>query len=327
MTELGVWNDYPSDLFAVGDIHGDWNILIHVLKDLAKVISYENGELKWNGGDKWLVFCGDLVDRYRKRPGVKFTVDDENNDVKIIKTLIDLNKQAERFGGKIILLFGNHELLNFEGIYNYVSIKGNTQERKQQFKRGSEFSLLLSENIYLSVKIKNWVFVHGGFCPSAFEDNPYMQDGNVIHKLNNILRQYLVYPDFFKNNKINSNDKAQMKILIQALYGINENKSPLNCRHYGSNVDLETCSQEIVNKVFKYLFNNPEMGKMVIAHTPQFIYNMNINSTCSDKVWRIDIGMSRAFDEHIDLIEKMIVKIGLKLINQLKELIKQDLYR
>lgn len=33
---------------------------------------------------------------------------------------------------------------------------------------------------------------------------------------------------------------------------------------------------------------------MVVGHTPQI--ENGINSTCDDKVWRVDIGASQAFD-------------------------------
>lgn len=36
---------------------------------------------------------------------------------------------------------------------------------------------------------------------------------------------------------------------------------------------------------------------MLIGHSPQsFINESNINSTCKDKLWRIDVGCSRAFN-------------------------------
>ena len=117
-----------------------------------------------------------------------------------------------------------------------------------------------------------------------------------------------------------------MKILINALYGIDENKSPLNCRHFG-NTEIHNCEIELNEKVFKFIFKEPNKGKMVIAHTPQFISNLNINSTCDGKIWRIDVGMSRGFDEHISMIERMIAKTGLNLIKQLKNIINQDSYR
>jgi hypothetical protein len=327
MLQEGVWETYPSKLYAVGDLHGDFFVLQHVLEDLSKVAKLENEKFNWIGGNAWIIFCGDLIDRYRKRPGVPLTVDDENSDKKIIIELIELKKQAQKEGGNVILLLGNHELLNFEGAFNYVSSMGKYSNRKQDFKRGSEFVQLIANNFYLSAKIENWVFVHGGFCPEAFNNNHFLEDGNAISKLNTLIKKYLLYPDFFNKDDISNEDKLQMQILIDALYGINENKSPLNCRHYGTNKKIENCVEELDTKVFKYLFKNPTKGKMVIAHTPQFISNMNINSTCDGKIWRLDVGMSKGFDEHYLMIEKMLIKMGMNLIKQLRVLINQDVYR
>ncbi len=327
MKQLGVWNDYPSMVYAVGDIHGDFFVLEHVLTDLSKVAIKESDTFQWIGEDKIIIFCGDLIDRYRKRPGIHYTVDDENSDKKIILELIKLKKQAKNKGGDVILLLGNHELLNFEGAFNYVSNNGKYEDRKKDFTRGSEFVKLIADNFLLSAKVENWVFVHGGFCPSAFEKNNFLTDGNCIPKLNNIIKDYLNQPNYFKNPNIPQDEKDQMQILVDALYGINENKSPLNCRHYGTNKTIINCTHEIDTQVFKYLFKNPNLGKMVIAHTPQFISNMNINSSCDGKVWRLDVGMSRGFDEHFKMIEKMLIKTGMNLIKQLKTIVNNDNYR
>ncbi|VVU95473.1 hypothetical protein CPAV1605_1224 [seawater metagenome] len=327
MNQEGVWMNYPNKIFAVGDLHGDFYVLEHVLLDLAKVASKESDTFQWIGGDNIIVFCGDLIDRYRKRPGIHYTVDDENSDKKIIIELINLKKQAKSKGGDVVLLLGNHELLNFEGAFNYVSNFGKYDERKNDFKRGSDFVKLIAENFLLAAKIENWVFVHGGFCPSAFKDNAYLTSGNCIPKLNKVIKGYLIDPNFFNNPNITQSDKDQMQILIDALYGINENKSPLNCRHYGTNKKIDNCEVELDTKVFRFLFEDPSKGKMVIAHTPQFISNMNINSTCEGKIWRLDVGMSRGFDEHYKMIEKMLVKTGMNLIKQLRTVISQDNYR
>ena len=75
---------------------------------------------------------------------------------------------------KIIILLGNHEILNFEHAFDYVSPEGNYTGRINDFTSGSDFAKIIAENTFLSVRIKNWVFVHGGFFPPAFKNNDYL---------------------------------------------------------------------------------------------------------------------------------------------------------
>ena len=39
-----------------------------------------------------------------------------------------------------------------------------------------------------------------------------------------------------------------------------------------------------------------QVKRIVVGHTPQFMNDKGINSTCNGKVWRADVGVSKAFD-------------------------------
>ena len=55
-------------IIAIGDIHGDYYILIELLK-LAKVIDCNNN---WIGGSTYVVQLGDTLDG--KRPGIEMEI-------------------------------------------------------------------------------------------------------------------------------------------------------------------------------------------------------------------------------------------------------------
>ena len=103
-------------IISIGDIHGDFKLLISLLH-LNNLINMNNN---WIGGDTFLVQVGDLFDRGGRKESYK----DENSEFKIINYLIKLKKDAVSKGGNVILLIGNHELMNFQGIFNYVSNMG-----------------------------------------------------------------------------------------------------------------------------------------------------------------------------------------------------------
>jgi hypothetical protein len=88
---------------AVGDVHGDLPALRSILKDAGLV----NDAGAWTGGDAVLVQLGDLIDRGPSTRGV-------------LDFMMALEKDAARGGGSVVVLLGNHEVMNMTGDLRYV---------------------------------------------------------------------------------------------------------------------------------------------------------------------------------------------------------------
>lgn len=90
-------------IVAVGDVHGDYDNYLATL--MAAGLVDRKG--KWTGGAAHLVQTGDIPDR---GPDTQ----------KIIEHIGKLDKQAQRKGGRVHNLIGNHESMNVYGDLRYV---------------------------------------------------------------------------------------------------------------------------------------------------------------------------------------------------------------
>jgi hypothetical protein len=94
----------PPRVVAIGDIHGDFGAFAGILQRSALVDS----NLRWTGRNSTLVQTGDFLDR---GPQSKMVMD----------LLMNLQREAPRQGGRVIVLLGNHEAMNIYGDLRYVS--------------------------------------------------------------------------------------------------------------------------------------------------------------------------------------------------------------
>lgn len=92
-----------APIVAIGDIHGDYKNFRTVLSEAGLT----NRRGNWIGGNTRFVQLGDLPDR------------GPDTD-KIIDLMQKLQRQAEKDGGEVIPLIGNHEAMNIYGDLRYV---------------------------------------------------------------------------------------------------------------------------------------------------------------------------------------------------------------
>jgi len=330
--DTGVYEDVIGDIYAVGDIHGDSGVLIHVLCDLIGAVRHTgtrspdsliDDRLNWiEGNNSTIVFCGDLIDRLR--PPMTPSSDDENSDLEIIRTLDRLDKQARIWGGRIFMVLGNHELsygFNISKIpdkrLEYVSHLGKYQDRLLDFTPGSDWAKYVADNTYMALKIGNVVFTHAGICGVSEYLKTFPEP---IETLNILIRKFLkTSPDRFEPNKLKLNSNVFNPDEIKEIIGqlddtgskSKQKKSFVLCRELGINDVI--CSD--VDKVFRDLkMENPTNSIMLIAHSPQLpgmtkaaVINSGINSVCDNRLWRIDCGMTRGFDASLEQISEILV--------------------
>jgi hypothetical protein len=294
-----------DDIYVIGDIHGDYDKLIQLLIksnlisilelnnnnefnnsdkhvniieiENRKVIQDNNNIIKWIGGKSVVVQVGDQIDRCRDKNNCDSSNDDKNDDWKILKFMTLLNILSNQDNGKVYSLLGNHEIMNTQLNFRYVSKKGiddfyndydkdylkhfrnnnkdkdTSKYRQDVFKIGNEISNFLACTRKLCIIIGSNVFVHGGITSSI------AQKYNVTD-MNTIVNLYLF--DSLKLSDLNNNKEIKniADTAINNLLSINHNsfinyeKSPIWNRDL-NNLILDINKDEKIPKWIRDLNN------------------------------------------------------------------------
>lgn len=94
----------PQRIIAVGDLHGDYS----AWQDIARGAGLIDAGGHWAAGKTIFVQLGDVTDR-------------ETDSLKIIRSLQQLQREAPRKGGKVVVILGNHEAMNLLGDNRYTT--------------------------------------------------------------------------------------------------------------------------------------------------------------------------------------------------------------
>lgn len=299
-------------IVAIGDLHGDYNNFIEILKGVKLV----DESLHWKGGEIHLVQAGDILDR---GPEAR----------KIFDLIMALEKEAEEAGGMVHMLIGNHEEMNITGIAidnpRYVTVEqfisflpDNFRDKKEEdFKKKfnqnnndssnstrsyelelrnywadvlkrdrrakSEYSRFFNDNYgkwiikhNAVIKINKTVFVHGGISETYSKIS--------LKDINNQLRREL--EEFRLALKMGKTLRSQPKIVY-------DQEGPLWYRGLAQE-DQENFADEV-----QTILNNLGAKHMVIAHTPQrgssSVVSEEFVSRYDESIWIIDTGISTVY--------------------------------
>jgi hypothetical protein len=250
---------------GIGDLHGDLQAARDAL-ELAGAIDAEND---WIGGKLVVVQTGDQLDRG----------DDEPEIVALFDALAE---KARAKGGAVISLNGNHEVMNVQGDFRYVTGEGfsdfasyagsardpaelmrvpsSARGRAVAFFPGGPLALRLAERPITAI-VGDTLFVHGGVLPA--------------HASYGLARA-------------NEQTRAWMRGELAALPPILDgDQAPIWTRAYGD-VVVPDSACETLSSVLAGL----KVERMVVGHT---VMKDGISSACNERVWRIDVGLSKHY--------------------------------
>jgi len=269
-----------SRVVAFADVHGDYEAARAVLQ-LAELI---DGENQWIGGTTIAVQTGDQLDR-------------GDGERAILDLFESLSEQAWQAGGGFYPLLGNHETMNVELDFRYVTTGGwaefadieydptdstvmSYQEshrgRVAAFKPGGPYARMLAGH-NLAMQVGDTVFVHGGILTT------HAETGLAV---------------------INSEVQAWMRGEADAPNAwIHSDTAPVWTRDYSNDPDSSDCAE--LSATLSLL----GASRMVVGHTVQ----NTANPACNDQVWLMDVGMAAHYGGSPAALE--ITEAGVNILN------------
>jgi hypothetical protein len=257
---------------AIGDLHGDLAATRVALK-LAGAIDDKD---HWAGKDLMVVQTGDQLDR--------------GDDERAILDLLDrLTTEAKAADGAMVVLDGNHEVMNVSldfryatpgGLKDFAGIAGARLDdgrlqtvpeaeraRAAAFLPGAPVARRLAARGIVAV-VGDSVFVHGGVLPK-----------HVRYGLDRMNREVSAWME---------------GAAPQAPSIVTGEDGPIWTRRYSAAPAEDDC------RVLREALALVPAKRMVVGHTVQ---RGGISPACGEAVWRIDVGLSKFYEGKPEVLE------------------------
>jgi hypothetical protein len=238
---------------AIGDLHGDLGGTRAALR-AARAIDDKD---QWIGGDLTVVQTGDILDR-------------GDDELEIYQLLERVTADARKVGGAIVMLNGNHELMNAARDYRYVTPGAMADfgpDRQHALDPGGPWAKRFAQYNLVAI-VDGTVYSHAGVMPEWVTH---------VDELNLDSRCWL-------DGQAGGPGEPPLALTSES--------SPVWTRAYGTpGVECATLESTLAKLGGK---------RMVVGHTVQ---PGGINSDCDGKLWRIDVGLAKQYGGPIEVLE------------------------
>jgi len=264
---------------AVGDVHGDLDALIRILVGVA--ILGEDG--RWIAQSTRLVLIGDLNDRGPE-------------SINVMDFVISLSKDAEREGGNIDALVGNHELLAVQQDYRYVwpAEFGELEDFCYEGVNGID-AIYRGNGPYAQwirqrptiVKVGSTLFVHAGLDSWARQFD--------LDSVNALVSNWVAY----FQGVANSPDESTVW-LIEEQHG-----GPLWTRRFGAETAPDHDPVDLCTGL-RHVLRQWDADRLITGHVPTKCLGYTIafpHPTYGERVAVIDTGISRSYGGRLSALE------------------------
>ncbi len=259
----------PKRLVAIGDLHGDLAATRAALRAAGAIDARD----RWIGGDLVVVQTGDVLDRG----------DDEQA---ILDLIARLEREAQAAGGAVIMLLGNHELMNAAGDFRYV-----TPGALRDFDDAPGVDSSRYAQLPVEVRGRAAALTPGGaYAKRLAEHDVIAIVGDTVFSHAGVLGDWVTQVDA-ANRAARCWLDGQAGGPEDAPLVLRSDQSPVWTRAVGvRDADCEAAKAALAALGVK---------RMVVGHTVQ----TEINGVCDGAVWRIDVGLGKLYGGPIQVLE------------------------
>ncbi|GAA5864642.1 hypothetical protein JCM8547_008259 [Rhodosporidiobolus lusitaniae] len=307
-------------IVAVGDIHGDLPRMAAVLRR-AEIIDLKG---QWIGGETILVQTGDIVDRGK-------------DTIAIYRFFQSLRVQADKAGGAVISLLGNHEIMNALGDWRYVTPEdiasfGGERNRHEAMLTGwigqewrANYSITARVPYLVSSFPPGVPITHFPSTPAGRGDQRFLSEPSSSSKKGDEEDPFAysaasfvhggITPEYLSSlhtdrpvERINSIGSSIMFSLLHsppAPLSLPRGSTPEQLEFWSErgpmwNRDWALEEEDEICERVEEAKRILKVRRLVMGHTPQF---EGITARCGGSVLLIDTGISRAYDGPLSALE------------------------